>query len=135
MIPYIFVGATFLAMIPFVVLFKISVERIKENPEQYAKTILSFFIWVALIEAIPILLIVFGMMNMAPVQTVEELYTPGLLILLLTGFAIFFVFLQRTFDIPDDLKQSVHQFALIAIGLVLAIPMLSIVSLFLMIPS
>lgn len=133
--PYIFVVATFLAVIPFVIIFKISVERMKENPEQFIKTQVYFFIWVAMIETIPIILIVFGMMNITPVQTMEELHTPGLIILLLMGFAIFFIFLQRTFDVTDDMKHSLHQFAIIAIGLVSAIPILSIVSLFMMISS
>src|SRR5699024_9928139 len=108
---YIFVVATLLLVIQLVFSFNISVKWMIENTEQFIKTPVYFFIWVAMIETIPIILIVFGMMNITPVQTMEELHTPGLIILLLMGFAIFFIFLQRTFDVTDDMKHSLHQFA------------------------
>lgn len=131
---YIFVVATILAITPILIIFKITMERIKENPEQRGKIQTQFFIGVALSETIPIILIVYGFSNLTTVSSIEELYAPGLIIVLFALVAAFFVFLQRTIGVPDDIKEVVNSFALIALAMTTAIPLISIVALFSMIP-
>lgn len=134
MSPYIFVLATILAIIPILIIFKVSMERIKENPKMREKAQIQFFIGVALSEVIPIILFVYGFSNISPVQTINELYLPGIIILLMMGFAAFFIFLQRMVDVEEDLKDVINIFAMIGLAITNAIPIVSIVALFTMMP-
>jgi F0F1-type ATP synthase membrane subunit c/vacuolar-type H+-ATPase subunit K len=132
--PYIFVVAAILAVTPMLIIFKITMERIKEHPKQSAKAQTHFFIGVALSELIPIILIIYGFSNLTTVENIEELYAPGLIIILFTAVAAFFIFLQRVVGVTDDMKQFVHSFAMIALAMTTAIPMISIIALITMIP-
>lgn len=131
---YIFVLAAALAVFPILFVFKITLERIKENPQSREKAQTQFFIWVALSETIPIILIVFGFMNLAPATSITDLYIPGLIVIILMGFAALFIFLQRAVGVPEDSKEFVNTFAMVGFALVNAIPIIAIVSLFLMVP-
>ncbi|HLR61520.1 MAG TPA: hypothetical protein VK097_03665 [Lentibacillus sp.] len=132
---YVFVAAALLAVIPIVVLFKINLEKIRENPERFKKIQTHFFIRVAIAEVIPILLIVFGLANAAPVIIPEDLYIPGLIIVLLMGFGVLFMNLQKNVDVEVESKKAVRKFAMIAIPLVMFIPIASLVGLVSMMPS
>lgn len=135
MSPYIFVVAVILAIIPMLILFKLSMERIKDDPEQIAKVQTHFLIGAALSEAIPIILIVYGFANLTPVNNVQELYMPGIIILLIVSASLFFIMLQRAVNIEEDVKGIINQFVIISLGITNAIPMVSIIALFLMIPN
>ncbi len=132
--PYMFVIATILAITPIMIILKVTMERIKENPDQRNKAQTQFFIGVALSEAIPIILIVYGFSNLTAVASIEELYIPGLIIILFTVVAALFIFLQRTVDVEEELKQVIDSFAMVALAMTTAIPIISIVALFSMIP-
>lgn len=134
MSPYIFVIATVLAIIPILIIFKVSMERIKEDPNNRAKAQIQFFIGAALSEVVPLILFVYGFSNISPVQTVNELYLPGIIILLAMGFATFFIFLQRMIDVDEELKDVANIFAMIGLSIASAIPIVSIVALFTMMP-
>lgn len=135
MSPYIFVIAAVLAVIPILFVYKITMERIKENPGVVAKAQTHFFIGVALSEVIPIILIVFGMANLVPVNNTEELFLPAIIIFLLIGFSTLFIFLQRAFDVEKEAKEAVHTFAMISFAISNAIPIVALVSLFMMMPQ
>lgn len=134
MSPYIFVAAVLLAIIPILVIFKISIEKIKENPEQHTKAQIHFFIGAALSEVIPIILIIYGFVNLTAVNDIQELYMPGIIIFLTIGIACFFILLQKTVDVEDHVKDIVNQFVILSIGITNAIPIIAIVSLISMIP-
>ncbi|WP_164667621.1 hypothetical protein [Virgibacillus doumboii] len=131
---YIFVAASVLALIPIMVLFKMNLEKIRENPDQLEKVQTKFFIGVAISEAIPILLIVFGMVNMTTVDSTSELYIPGLLVIVLMVIAVFFMTLQRAVNTDAESKAAVNSFARIGTPMAMAIPLVSIVGLFMMAP-
>lgn len=133
--PYVFVIATILAITPILIIFKVMLGRLKENPEQSGKIQSQFFIGVALSETIPLILIVYGFMNLTTASSVEEIYAPGLIIILFTALAAFFIFIQRAVDVGEEIKPVVNSFALIALAMTTAIPIISIVALFSMIPS
>ncbi|MDY0409455.1 hypothetical protein ACFFIS_01585 [Virgibacillus soli] len=135
MSPYLYVIATVLAVIPTAIIFKICTEKIKENPDRKERVQTMFFVGVALAELIPIILIVFGFIHMQQVEAIEELFIPGILILILMGFATFFMFLQRTFDVEKEMKNFMNTFAMIGVTLSSAIPIISIVSLMMMLPN
>lgn len=132
MSPYLFVVAALLAVLPILLIFKISIESIKENPNDYMKVQQRFFIWVAVAEIIPILLIIYGFSNMDTVYPIEELLLPGIIVLFTIGFASLFIFLQRIIDVNEESRGIIQQFVMLSIALVNAIPLISIVSLFLM---
>lgn len=88
---YVFVAAAALAVIPIIFFFKISMEKLKENPAERDKIQVNFFKWVAISETLPIVLIVFGFMNLTSASSIEQLYSPGLLVILLMGFAALFI--------------------------------------------
>lgn len=132
--PYIFVIATILAITPILMIFKVMVGRLKEKPEQSSKIQSQFFIGVAMSETIPMILIVYGFVNLTSATNIEEVYAPGLVIILFTALAAFFIFIQRAVDVGEDIKQMVNSFALIALAMTTAVPIISIVALFSMIP-
>lgn len=132
--PYLFVLATLLAIVPILVIFKVSMERIKENPRSASKSQVQFMIGVALSDMIPIIIIIYAFMNIATVQDITELYSPGIIIILSVIIALFFIFLQRIVDVEKEAKNIVDSFTLISMALVVSIPIISIIGLVSMIP-
>ncbi|TQS72204.1 hypothetical protein DX933_14610 [Ornithinibacillus gellani] len=131
---YLFVAAAALAVLPISFIYKISIEKIKDNPKKIGEIQNKFFIWVGLAEALPIILVVLGYANMAQAETLEELFLPGIIVLLLIGYAVFFIFLQRSIGVPKDAKEAIHTFSMVALMLSTSIPFIAIISLFLMMP-
>lgn len=134
MSPYIFVIATVLAIIPILIIYKVTIERIKEDPTQVGKAQIQFFILVALSEVIPLILIAFGVANLVPVTNIEELYIPAIIIFFTVGFATLFIFLQRVFDVNEEIKGTVQSFVMISLGITSTIPLASAFFLFMMMP-
>ncbi|TFJ91577.1 hypothetical protein [Lentibacillus salicampi] len=131
---YVFVAAALFAVISIVILYKVNLEKIRENPEQFEKIQTSFFIGVAIAEAIPIILLVFGLASAQPVENTGQLYAPGLIIILLAGFGALFMYLQKKVDVEEEARMAIHKFAMIAISLVTFIPIASLVGLMTMMP-
>lgn len=134
MIPYVFVAAATLAMFPILTLYKMNVEKLKQDPSQHARVQNNLMIGVALSEAIPILLIIYGYAQMESVSTVSDLYLPGIILLFLVIFAVLFIFMQAKVGVPEEAKSMITQYSIISLMLALAIPIISIVSLFMMMP-
>lgn len=132
---YFFVAATVLAVLPIAFLYKISLERLIENASAREKVQTNFFIWVALIEALPIVLIVLGFMNLEPVGSFDELMMPGLIVVTLMAFGIIFIFLQRLARVPEEIKETVNTFTGVGLVLINSIPIISIVALLTMMPA
>ncbi|MUK89697.1 hypothetical protein GMD78_15110 [Ornithinibacillus sp. L9] len=134
MSPYVFSLAAVLAVVPMLIVFKINIEKLKENPENIGKLQTNFFIGAAISEAIPLILIVFGIANMETVAATDELLIPGIIVILTMVIGSFFVFLQRSVGVPEELKEQVTTFAMVGVALINAIPIISIVSLMMMAP-
>ncbi|SES87701.1 hypothetical protein SAMN05216389_10316 [Oceanobacillus limi] len=134
MSPYVFVLAAVLAVIPILFFYKINLEKLKENPTLKEKYQTNLFIGVGISEAIPIILIVFGMANMETVGSFDELLIPGMIVILIMAIGSFFVLLQRSVDVTKENKEAVNTFSFVSLALMNAIPIISIVSLFMMAP-
>src|SRR5690625_5884317 len=97
------------------IVFKVSIELIKDDPSpttiQQATT--QLFIGIFRSEVIPIILVIYGFANLVPADQMEDLFVPGLIILLLILISGLFVFMQRTFDVPAELKDQLNVFAVI----------------------
>lgn len=133
---YIFVAAAALAVLPILFIFKICIEQVKDqdNPINGEKVQTKFFLWVALIEALPILLIVLGFMNQTTAASIEELYAPGLIVFVLMGFATLFIFLQKSIGVPKEQKEFINTFSMVGLAIANAIPIMSIVAIAMMVP-
>lgn len=131
---YFFVLATIIAILPLLFIFKVSIERIKEQPKKFQKIFTQFILWATIFEIIPIILIIYSLANVEPVAKTSDLYMPGIIVLLTAGFVAFFVFLQMKVDIVPEAKEMIQRFCLIAFMLMVAVPMMAIVGLFTMMP-
>ena len=134
MSPYVFVIATVLALIPILIIFKVSIERIKEDNKIAQKAQLHFMIGAALSEIIPIIIIIYGFNNLTAVESIDELYVPGIIILLAMGISSFFILLQRIVDVNQDIKAIVNQFTFLSLAMTASLPIISMISLVLMMP-
>ncbi|NBJ68797.1 hypothetical protein [Roseburia sp. 1XD42-34] len=134
MIAYVFVAAAALAMLPILVLFKMNVEKLKQDPSLQTKVQTNMMIGVAISEFLPILLIIYGFSQMELVTDVSDLYTPATILIFLVVFTVFFIFLQNKVDVPEEAKSIVKQFSFISIALILAIPIIAFVAFFMMLP-
>ncbi|OZU88389.1 hypothetical protein CIL03_12130 [Virgibacillus indicus] len=131
---YIFALAAVLAVIPILVIFKVFLDKLKRDPSQQGKVQSRFMIGVALSELIPILLVIWGFIELTPVSSIGELLLPGLIVIFLMVFAVFFIFLQKSVDVEPEAKAIVNSFAMIGIPITMAFPIIALVSLFLMMP-
>lgn len=131
---YIYVIASAIAVFGIIFVFKINVDKMKENSEYAPKAMNQFFIGAAISETLPIILLILGIINQEPVQSIEDIYFPGILIIMLMAFAVFFILLQRAVGSYEDSKAAVNNLSIIAIGMVNAIPIASFVFLFTALP-
>jgi F0F1-type ATP synthase membrane subunit c/vacuolar-type H+-ATPase subunit K len=132
--PYIFVAAAVLAVIPILILYKVNVEKLKEKPESQGKVQTNFMIGIAVSEVIPLILIVFGFVNLEQAANIEELFIPGLIVLFTIAFSIFFIFLQKNIGVDPETKKVINSFSMVSVPLATAIPTISLIALFLMMP-
>lgn len=132
---YLFAIAAILACVSILLVFKINIEKLKENPENTADIHTKFFIGVAIAEVIPMILVIFGLMDLTPAASIEELYIPGIIVIFALVFSPLFIFLQRFAGVPENAKQTVMTFSLIGIALANAIPLIALVGLFLILPQ
>ncbi|MBD1221431.1 hypothetical protein [Virgibacillus halodenitrificans] len=134
MVPYIFVAAAVLAVIPILILYKIHSSKLKEDPSLRDKVQTKFMIGIAISEAIPIILIVYGFINLEPVQTISALFIPFLIVLFLMAYAVFFILVNKRIDVTPESEETVNAFAMVSLPLSMSMPLIALVSLFLMMP-
>jgi len=131
---YYFTAAVIFSVIPISFIFKIYMDRLKENPDNRAEIQRNFFIWVFISEIIPIIFVVFGFINMAPAETMGDLLLPGIITLVVIAFGVFFVILQLFVDVPGELRGVYTVFTMIAMSLMLSFPIIAVVAFFAMLP-
>ena len=129
MSPYLFTAAAIIAVIGILIVFKINLDKIKADPEQVAKAQTNFFIGAAISESVPLIMIIYAIIHAVPLS-IEDLYVPAVIIIILMAFAMFFIFLQRKVDVEEDRRQAVNQFSMIAIALINAVPIIALVLMF-----
>src|SRR5690625_451288 len=132
---HFFAAAVALSVLPIAIIFKISMDRLKENPEERFSIQQKFFIWVFISEIIPIILVVFGFVNMAPAEKIIDMLVPAIIIVAIILFGVVFIFVQRLVDVPADMKEMMTTFTLIGISLMFSMPIISTVAFFSMLPQ
>ncbi|MBM7573573.1 hypothetical protein [Aquibacillus albus] len=143
---WLFVLASAIAVVGIVTAFKqmmVVVEGKLEKEEVVStnslqKQLSGFFIRVALIESIPIVLIVFGFIQMETwVGNQSDILLPLIIIIIILVFGIINVFLSRGSllafnDLPKEAKTFIQTLIFIGMAMVSAIPIISIVAMFIM---
>ncbi len=130
--PFIYVLISAIAVFPALFVFKITMERIKSGEGSIEKAQMQFFLWIAIIEVIPIILFVYAFSSDETVASFEDLIVPGLLVLVFMGVNALFTLLQGKIDVPEELKGRIQTFSLIGLAMINAIPIMSIVGLIVM---
>ncbi|HLU23585.1 MAG TPA: hypothetical protein VKZ77_14065 [Bacillaceae bacterium] len=128
---YLFLTASIIAVTLILIIFKRSMENLKQFPGNRGTMQMYFFLGAALAEIIPIFIILFGLMKIKP-SPLSTFIVPGIGILLAIIFAIIHVFSQ-TKNVNEDIKKDVVSFAFIGITLTLALPVVSLLTLLLFI--
>ncbi|WP_226038155.1 hypothetical protein [Aquibacillus saliphilus] len=111
-------------------------EHEKLTTEAFQKLQSTFFIRIALIEAFPILLIIFGFVQMEnnPIVTADAIF-PLLIIMALLSYALINVVITRSDAITDsattEYKNFVNTLTIIGFATITGIPAISIISMFL----
>jgi F0F1-type ATP synthase membrane subunit c/vacuolar-type H+-ATPase subunit K len=131
---YYFAAAAILASLSILLIFKINIEKLKENPDNVGAIQTKFFIGVAIAELLPIIFIILGLVNLTTASSIEELYLPGIIVIFAMVFGPLFILLQRSVGVPEEAKQKVMTFSMIGMALANAIPFVSLVGLFMMMP-
>src|SRR5699024_2608142 len=124
---YIFTLASIIPIIGIAILFKLTLTKLVSNTETVPNIISRFFITVAIIEIIPIILIVYGFANLETAASIEEVLVTAIILILVLVAGYLFVFLQKKFTIESTNEESesasqIQVLPLIVIGLMSALP-------------
>lgn len=129
---YIFVAAAVVAVIPVLVIVKKNVNKLIANPEEFNTVQKQFFIGVALSKIVPVILLVYGIIKITPVEDYSDLYLPWAIILLTILFGLYFITSQKKLATSRDEKMAVNTLITIARPLVFSIPLMAAIFLFMM---
>lgn len=132
---YLFMFAAVIAALSILTVYRIFIGKVKQHPDDRPKLLSQFMIRVAISETLPLILLVLAFMNIETVTNINELYLPGLVVLITMAFVPFFIFLQTKVDVTEETKSAVKHSSYLAIGLAMAIPISSFVGLITLMPK
>lgn len=128
---YIFVAAAVFSVIPLLVIFKVNINKLIEDPSQMPKVQGQFLIGVALSKIVPVILLIFGIIKMTTIN-MDSLYVPIAIIIIVVAYGLYFISSQKNIDEDKDVKLAVNTLTTIARPLIFSIPLMAIVFLFMM---
>jgi F0F1-type ATP synthase membrane subunit c/vacuolar-type H+-ATPase subunit K len=129
---YIFVAAAVFAVIPFLVIFKVHINKLVEHPKQINTIFKQFFIGIALSKIIPAILLVFGIIKLTDGVEMSTLYIPWLIILIVSVYGYSFISSQKNLDVDKTTEVAIQTLTTIARPLLFSIPIMSAIFIFLM---
>jgi len=145
---WLFVAAAVISVVGFIIIFRQLATNIenrlqRENTVEVGelqKDLQGLFTKFGLIEFIPLLLIVYGFMNignftasltdtalLTPLVTVIMIFILGFLVIISTTRQLFLIT-----NLNDDIKRFIQSTRTIGLGLISALPIIAIVAIFLM---
>ncbi|GIO25277.1 hypothetical protein [Oceanobacillus sp. J11TS1] len=127
---YIFVLAAVIAGLGIIRLFRSALDDLLMNPDDFQRYMNQFFTRVALVEVIPILMLVFGFAYSPSEELVmSDAAIPLAIIAIIIIFNIFYTISQRSpaGNIEKELAQRIQTFIFITIALANAIPLIALV--------
>lgn len=129
---YIFVAAAVLAVVPLIIILKMTIKKLIKTPEDINEIFKRFFIGVALSKIVPVILLVFGIIKLTKGVDISTLYIPWAIILVILAFAVSFIAAQKNLDVPESTQVQINTLATIARPLIFSIPLMSAAFIYLM---
>lgn len=127
---YIFVLAAVIAGLGIIRLFRSTLDDMLTNPESFQHYMTRFFTRVAMVEIIPILMLVLGFAFPPSEELVmSDAYIPLTIIAIIIIFNVLYTFSQRSpaGTVEKELAQRIQTFIFVTIALANAIPFIAIV--------
>lgn len=128
---YIFVAAAIFSVIPLLVIFKVNINKLIENPAQITEIQNRFLISVALSKIVPVILLIFGIIKMSTID-MNSLLIPLAIIIIVVIYGFFFISSQKNVHENEDVKYAINTLTTIARPLIFSIPLMAIVFLIMM---
>lgn len=126
---YIFVAAAVFSVIPLLVIFKVNINKLIEDPSQMPKVQKHFLIGVALSKIVPVILLIYGMIKITTFD-MTSLIVPLTVIVIVVAYGYFFISSHKNVKEREDAKIAVNTLTTIAKPLIFSIPLMAIVFLF-----
>src|SRR5699024_12629572 len=101
---YIFTLASIIPIIDIAILFKLTLTKLVSNTEPVPKIIIRFFITVAIIEIILIILFVYGFANRETAASIEEVLVSSIILIHVLVACYSFVFFKKKFKINSTIN-------------------------------
>jgi len=130
---YIFVAAAVFSVLPIVVIYKVNLEKLIADPRSYDAVQKSFFIGAALSKIVTIILLIFGIIKMSPLQETSQLVLPVFIILVLIGYSTMYIMSKRKADYPEETKRVVKTLSTITLPHLYTVPIMALFFIILMI--
>ncbi|NLP50190.1 F0F1 ATP synthase subunit C [Bacillus sp. RO1] len=127
---YLFVIAAVIASFGISMVLRFNMEKLVLEPENFAQIQTRFFIYVAVIEALPIILIVFGFMSL--MESTVNVFIPITIVAVsvLVNFILNIIKKNALVSGAPELQEKLMTFFLIGNVLMTAIPLVAIVATF-----
>ncbi|KPB04000.1 hypothetical protein [Bacillus sp. CHD6a] len=127
---FLFVIAAMIASFGISIVLRFSMEKLVLEPESFAQIQSRFFIYVVVIEALPIILIVFGFMSL--MESAVNIFIPITIVAVsvLVNFILNIIKKNELVSSAPDLQEKLMTFFLIGNVLMTAIPLVAIVASF-----
>ncbi|MGD6833623.1 hypothetical protein ACQCT5_15740 [Sutcliffiella halmapala] len=127
---YLFVIAAVVACFGIAILLRSSMEQLAKHPENISQIQTRLFMFVAFIEALPIVLIVFGFMTLA--DSSADLIIPLVIVVVSVVINAVINLLKRNELVANypEVKSTINSLFLVGNALMAAIPVVAIVAMF-----
>lgn len=129
---YIFVVAAILAVVPVVIVFKIGVNKLLDNPGEMKKVQRNFFIGAAMSKIVPAILLMYGIIKMTPIASIQTLFLPWGIIGVVVIGGLMFIESQKNSDANEEAQKNVNMLVTITRPHLFTVPLMAAVFLFLM---
>ena len=130
---YLFALATVIATTGMGIVIRNTLQKVSQQPKEKATFATKMFLGVALIEVVPIICLILGFINLEKTSGSHDI--PLLVTVLFTiGNAGWCIAKKHSLTIhakEKETKDGIKEVTLLGLGLILAIPIISIVAMFL----
>lgn len=123
--------AALLSVISLVIVLKVNLTKVIDDPKRIYDVQKSFLIGVALSKIIPVVLIIIGIMQMKPAE-LADLIVPILVIVVTLLLALIYMSYQQKIKAKEEVTIAVHTLVKVARPLLFSIPLMAIIFLWLM---
>ncbi len=128
---YYFVIAALLSVISLVVVLKVNLDKVIDDPKRMYEVQKSFLIGVALSKIIPVVLIIIGIVQMKQAE-MNDLIVPIIVILVALLAAFIYMSYKKKINAKEEVTIAVHTLVKMARPLLFSIPLMAIIFLWLM---